>query len=553
MIENKIEMLSDKDHIIKRPGMYIGSVALEPHEKFHFGEYKSIEFVPGLIKLVDEIIDNSIDEAIRTNFEFANEISVLANQNTIKVSDNGRGIPQSDVVTPEGETIPGPVAAWTRTKAGGNFGNDADRKTGGQNGVGSALTNIFSTSFTGTTCDGKNKIIVRCQNGNDEVSWNKLKSKQNGTTVEFTPDFSHFEANSFSPIDLEIIKYRLATLAVVYPKISFTFNGVEIKGSFKEFCTEFDDKAVVLESETCSLGIGRSPDGFRHLSYANGINTVNGGTHVEYVIEELASRLIEQFKKKHGIEVTKSRIKECLTVVLMIRDMSNLRFDSQTKERLSSPNGDVKKAIDFNFDKITKNFLACEDLVNPIIEAALVRKLAAEKAAETKALKKAQKATIPKHVSPTNYGKIGTGTQLFLAEGDSAIGFLMTTRDKSKHGGMPLRGKVVTTWGVTPSKQLENKEIFEIVSILGLEYGRDVTSNKDYYLNYDFINIFCDNDYDGRGSIYPSILSFLSQWPGLFKLGRVRWVKTPIIIASKDEDEYTDTKWFYSMEEYESD
>ena len=552
MIENKIEMLSDKEHIKKRPGMYIGSVSFEPHERFLFGEYKNVEFVPGLIKLVDEIIDNSIDEAIRTNFKFANEISVFANQTTVKVSDNGRGIPQDDVVTPEGETIPGPVAAWTRTKAGGNFGADADRKTGGQNGVGSALTNIFSKSFTGTTCDGKNKIIVRCQNGSDDVSWNKLKSSQNGTKVEFSPDFSHFEVNELSKTDLLIINYRLMTLSVVYPKIKFSFNGVEIKDSFKNFCKQFDEESVVNDSDTCSLGICRSPDGFRHLSYVNGINTINGGSHVEYVLDELSTRLIAAFKKKHGLDVTKSRIKECLTIVLMIRDMSNLRFDSQTKERLSSPYGDIKKMVDFDFDKIAKSFLANEELVNPIIESALNRKLAAERAAATKANKKAQKTVVAKHIYPTQYGIPGSGTQLFLAEGDSAIGFLLKTRDKKKHGGMPLRGKVLTTWGRPPAKQMENKEIFEIVSILGLEYGRDVTSTSDYYLNYDFINIFCDNDYDGRGSIYPSLLSFFSQWPGLFKLGRVRWVKTPIIIASKDEDEYEDTKWFYSMEEYEN-
>jgi DNA gyrase/topoisomerase IV subunit B len=151
MIKNEIKILSDKEHIIKRSGMYIGSSANEEHERFVFGQFQKIKYVPGLVKIIDEIIDNSIDEAIRTNFQFANKIDVTVSPHLVSVSDNGRGIPQSTVTTPEGEQIPGPVAAWTRPKAGGNFGDDSERKTGGMNGVGSSLTNIFSTVFTGIT------------------------------------------------------------------------------------------------------------------------------------------------------------------------------------------------------------------------------------------------------------------------------------------------------------------------------------------------------------------------------------------------------------------
>ena len=172
MIDNKIEMLSIKEHVIKRPGMYIGSVSFEDHERFLFGEFKKIRYVAGVLKLVDEIIDNSVDEAIRTNFKFANKISVDIDLKTNKVTveDNGRGIPQAMVITPEGEEIPGPVAAWTKTMAGGNFGDDKERVTGGQNGVGSSLTNIFSVLFSGTTSDGKNELSVNCSNNADNVS-----------------------------------------------------------------------------------------------------------------------------------------------------------------------------------------------------------------------------------------------------------------------------------------------------------------------------------------------------------------------------------------------
>ena len=177
MIQNKIQMLSDKEHVIRRPGMYIGSVSNESYDRFLFGKWVNVKYVSGLIKIIDEVIDNSVDEAIRTDFKFSNKISVDIDNTEVTITDNGRGIPQANVITPEGEEIPGPVAAWTKTKAGGNFGDDKERKTGGQNGVGSSLTNIFSTKFTGVTSDGHNELTVSCSNGSDNVSWKSKPSK----------------------------------------------------------------------------------------------------------------------------------------------------------------------------------------------------------------------------------------------------------------------------------------------------------------------------------------------------------------------------------------
>ena len=177
MIKNEIKVLSDVEHIKKRSGMYIGSSAKEAHERFLFGKYQQVEYVPGLVKLIDEIIDNSVDEAIRTSFKFANKIDVQIKNNQVSVEDNGRGIPQGLVTDQTGEQIPGPVAAWTIPKAGGNFGDDSERKTGGMNGVGSSLTNIFSTLFTGITSDGENEITVNCSNGMENKSWSSKKSK----------------------------------------------------------------------------------------------------------------------------------------------------------------------------------------------------------------------------------------------------------------------------------------------------------------------------------------------------------------------------------------
>ncbi|WPH68031.1 DNA topoisomerase II large subunit [Klebsiella phage ValerieMcCarty02] len=548
MIKNEIKILSDREHIIKRSGMYIGSSAFEAHDRFLFGKFQSVKYVPGIIKLIDEIIDNSVDEAIRTNFKHANKISVDIKGNKIIVTDNGRGLPQAPVVTPEGETIPGPVAAWTRTRAGGNFGDDAERKTGGMNGVGSALTNIFSVSFTGATCDGKNEIIVRCSNGAENISWEEHPAKdkefikdKTGTVVSFIPDFSHFESTGLTDVDQSIIHDRLMTLAVVYPDIEFKFMGKRVQGKFKAYAQMYDENAVVQDSDTCAIAIGRSDDGFRQLSYVNNIHTKNGGTHVDLVLDELSNELIPALKRKYKLEVNKARIKECLTVIMFIRDMSNMRFDSQTKERLTSPWGEIRSHIDIDYKKLANAIMKSEDIHMPIIEAMLARKLAAEKAAETKAAKKAQKAKVAKHIKANNYGK-DADTTLFLTEGDSAIGYLLTTRDRELHGGYPLRGKFMNTWGMSAADAMKNKEVFDICAITGLTIGEPAENT-----NYRNIAIMTDADVDGVGSIFPSLLAFFSNWPELFEQGRIRFVKTPVIILTKGKEQ----RWFYSLGEYE--
>lgn len=471
MSNHEIKILSDREHIIKRSGMYIGSSASENIEQFIFGEYKTIKYVPGIVKIIDEIIDNSVDEAIRTEFKFANKIEVTIENDTVTVKDNGRGLPQALVLTPEGDEIPGPVAAWTRPRAGGNFGDDSERKTGGMNGVGSALTNIFSTMFVGVTCNGETEITVNCTDGAENISWKTKKASYHGTEVKFVPDFEHFDDTSLSDVYKNVTLDRLMTLAVVFPDIEFKFNGKKVVGNFKKYSKQFDEESIVLDQTNCSVAIGRSPDGFRHISYVNNIHTKKGGSHIDWLMDELCTELMPMIKRKFKIDITKARIKECLTLLLFVRDMSNLKFDSQTKERLSNTWGEVKNHVDIDVKKLASQLMRNETVLMPIIEAVLARKLAAEQAAATKAAKKAAKAKVAKHIKANLYGKPGTGTTLFLTEGDSALNELLTSRDQDTQGGYPLRGKFLNTWGMKDVDIMKSKEAFDIMAITGLTLG----------------------------------------------------------------------------------
>ncbi|AZV01139.1 DNA topoisomerase subunit [Shigella phage vB_SdyM_006] len=542
MNKHEIKILSDREHIIKRSGMYIGSSSSENNEQFLFGEYTTIKYVPGIVKIIDEIIDNSVDEAIRTNFKFANKIEVSIENDTVTVKDNGRGLPQALVLTPEGDEIPGPVAAWTRPRAGGNFGDDSERKTGGMNGVGSALTNIFSTLFVGVTCNGETEITVNCTDGAENISWKTKKASYHGTEVKFVPDFEHFDDTSLSDVYKNVTLDRLMTLAVVFPDIEFKFNGKKVVGNFKKYSKQFDEESIVLDQTNCSVAIGRSPDGFRHISYVNNIHTKKGGSHVDWLMDELCTELMPMIKRKFKIDITKARIKECLTLLLFVRDMSNLKFDSQTKERLSNTWGEVKNHVDIDVKKLASQLMRNEAVLMPIIEAVLARKLAAEQAAATKAAKKAAKAKVAKHIKANLYGKPGTGTTLFLTEGDSALNELLTSRDQDTQGGYPLRGKFLNTWGMKDVDIMASKEAFDIMAITGLVLGE-----KPENLMYDNIAIMTDADVDGQGSIYPSLLAFFAKWPELYKEQRIRFCKTPLIIIQKGKEQ----KWYYNAEEYE--
>lgn len=533
--DDEFKILSDKQHVLLRPDMYVGSINKEEHFRFVFGQRKEVSYVPGLVKIVNEVLDNCLDEAIRTNFKYANVIELKIEGNRITVTDNGRGIPQNKVRDPNGAILLKPEAAWTRAKAGSNFADD--RQTVGMNGVGAALTNFFSHSFVGTTCDGKNTVNVSCSNNADRVFVRQNKGGTQGTTVEFIPDFNKFGVFGFTPDDEEILKDRLLSLSVAYPEITFKFNGKKHVSTLKKYAEMFDTDVFHHENTVACL-IGGSDGEFRQTSFVNGVNTSNGGTHVDYFMNKLCDSLIPLIKRKAKVLVPKPQLKAGLTCGLFIRDFTDPNFDSQTKERLTSSQASISPHLkDLPYDKIAKKVLSNDDIIAPIIEALVAKQNAQEARELAKQQKNAQKSKVADHIKASMPG----GT-LFLTEGKSAIGYLFKVRDSKKHGGMPLRGKVLSTWGKKPSEIMKNKELADIMSVLNLQLGnKDI---RDMY--YHDIGILVDADVDGKGSIFPLLLAFFYNWPELFKQGRVKFVRTPVVIAAKGKE----TKWFYTIDDY---
>jgi len=543
-LTEQFKILTARQHVRERIGMYMGSSALEPVERFVMGKWGIVKSVPALSKMIDEILDNAIDEAIRTNFQYANKIDVsIKLDNSITVTDNGRGIPHEEVYDETTDSkIARATAAWTRVNAGTSF--DDNRVTIGTNGVGSAATNFLSSKFIGKTWSNGKMLTVTCANGAETIKEKYSDKVGNGTEVSFTPDFGLFECNSLDEHDtIALVEDRLISLQMAFPEITFSFNKKKIKvNNLKKYSEMFTDEAILEKQDNLSFFIGTSEDGFRSNSFVNGVNTRQGGSYVDFIINTIADELMLMIKRKHKIEVVRSTIKNGLTFVMFARNFINPKFDSQTKERLTNSTANVREhAIaagikDANY--FAKKILNTPSIIDPIIEAQLAKKIAADKRAATLAQKGLRKVKVAKHIAANK-----PNATLKIVEGDSAMGFLLKVRDPDLVGAYPLRGVIMNTWDMKPAEVLKNKELSELVAVLGLDINNP---NSIDNMTYEHIATLTDADHDGIGHISPLLIAFFYKfWPRLLTEKRVKITRTPIMISTKGSD----VKWFYTYEE----
>lgn len=538
----EFKVLNDREHVLHRPGVYLGSVVLEQHSGIINYQYQTVDIVPALMKMIEEITQNSIDEHIRTEGKFATEIKVSITSDLtgaeIIVQDNGRGIPLNEV-----GGKPRPVLAWTELRAGSNF-DDSKRVTAGTNGMGAALTNIFSTSFKGETSDGNQKLVLTCSDNMQKVKWKISDGGTRGTKVTFSPDLERFGLTEFTQAHVDVLRDRLINLAISYPTITFKFNGERIHfRNIKQVAKQFHEDAVSFETDDFGLVFAPSGDEeeFRCITYVNGIYVKNGGTHVDFILSKIVENLRAHVKKKHKIDVLPNQIKQHLLIGAWCRNFKALKFDSQTKERITNSYAEASAYFgDIDLDKVSKQILNTPSIIDPMIAAILYKKELAEKAALAKKQKGAAKVRVVNHIAATDSNP--ENRMILLTEGLSAIGSLIKVRDPKRVGGYPLRGKPLNVRGMKPIDIVKNKEIFELMSIIGLEFGKPA---KD--LNYGKIVAFSDSDVDGQ-HIFALLLNFFSIWPELFSEKRVYKLMSPLYYCTKGKD----VKMFYTKEEFDA-
>ena len=538
----KYKKLSDVEHVLLRPGMYVGSIKHKTEdipvlieEKF---KTRSITYNPAFLKIFDEIVSNSVDEH-RRNPKKLNQLDVIVNseKGAILVRDNGGIVVERH---PEHEEWI-PELIFSNLKAGSNFDDSEERLVAGTNGVGSTLTNIFSKAFRVKTCDGKREFsqqFINNMTDKQEAQVTPTKSKQGYTEIAFMPDFERFEMTTIDHDHMCMLEKRAIDLAACNPKLKVSFNGKDHTfTSFEDYCKLYASDVIYIEGPRWKVGISHSNGSMQQVSFVNSVETHDGGTHVDYVANQIVTHIRELIKKKHKIEVRPQEIKNHMFLFVQ-SDIVNPIFSSQTKEKLITEQKQFGSTFEFT-PQIIKKILTSE-IVERILDWAQQKAIAEEKKELRQLNKTLGRSKILKLIDAKETSKRNE-CSLAIFEGDSASSAFRKYRDPRTQGAFPLRGKFINVSDLSPLKVVKNKEVTALLSAVGLKLGEEA---KD--LRYGKILIYSDADPDGD-SIAGLLINFFGRyWPEIFEQEVVCRVVTPIVVAKKGKDK----KSFYTSEEF---
>lgn len=561
-IEQKYKTVSELDHILLRSGMYIGSTKEEESQMFLYDseakimELKNVMYVPGLLKIIDEVISNSCDEFRRKDNMGLTQLSVTISRNgKVIIEDNG-GIPvvkHSDA----GCYLPEFIFGMLRTSS--NYDDDEDRTGIGTNGLGVKIGNIFSKNFSVTTADGKNEIEVIWENNMREVISHGKPKKTNKhyTKTSFTIDFAQFEVKEFSDDFIDIIEKRCidAAAANLGLKVKFEYindeNGRKSSWKFSKFDQYIDlyggyvdvEDGIKFADDMKQVWI--YPSGSINIGFVNGAECSNG-THIRAVRQEINSAVADFMSKKHKIDITARGVDNKYSMFICI-DVVNPAYNSQTKEELTTPVERFSRDENYKFE-VPENFLAkvCKSEIVNIVLDWYKQKVAAEDKAQIRKLNKAagKKLLRSDKFIDCNSRK-REEKQLFVYEGDSAKSGFRNARDPQTQAAYIMRGVPLNTHGMGAVQVMKNQVFSDIVNILGLKWGEYNDASK---LAFNKICIASDADQDGS-KIASLLLVFFNHFPELFEQGIVCRLISPIIIATKGSEK----RKYYTMKEFEKD
>lgn len=531
--------LEYKEHVLTRPGMYIGATVhtelenwiLDDEDKISF---KKVTYVPGLLKIINEIVDNAIDEHTKTNGAFSTKVAITIDDTTCSVEDNGRGIPVKK--TEKGEWMP--VVAFCNGMAGSNF-NDENRQSLGQNGTGSKCTNYFSKMFEVVTCDGKGKLKVVCKNNADDVRVTELTpTPKTGTKVTFTPDFDRFGTDKFDSTILDLLKTRLKIISWCHPKCNITLNGEKMGIKTKDMSSMFPQPFAYVSNENVFIGVYPSDEPYL-LTYLNG-NPVKSGTHVDYISTKIVSDVREKVSKKFK-NIKPSDIKNRLSFVILMNNFPNCSFTSQTKEELSNSPSEIGEFLrnNIDLDVLSNKVVKEKDILDNITDIFKAK----EELAEKKALEKLGK--VKKEIdSEKYYPPVGKTKKkyLMITEGFSAFSGISPILGRKDIGYYMLKGKPTNVLEMKPGKFMENQEIRELVQILGISL-----SDPNTEMNYEKVVILSDADADGTAIAGLIIALFSKIAPKMLRDGRICRMETPLLIGLSKGDKVEE--YYFSFPE----
>lgn len=532
---------------------------------------KEVKIVPGLFKIFDEILVNAADNKVRDPSMKKIEVSINKEENLIEVKNDGKGIP---IEIHDKEQIYIPEMIFGHLLTSSNYDDDEKKVTGGRNGYGAKLCNIFSSEFVLETADPikGEKYVQKWENNMSVCHKPKITSYKKGpsyTKVSFKPDLKRFGMETLDNDTVGVMRRRAFDINGSVRDISVYLNGKSLRiRNFKNYVELYlkslekkksqeqgSDAAkmptILYEriNDRWEIGFAVSDVAFQQVSFVNSIATTSGGTHVNYISDQIIKKITEHLKKKKKGKMVKAfQIKNHMFVFINCQ-IENPAFTSQTKEQLTTRVKDFGSKCELR-----------DEFINKIMKTELAEKifeLADQN--EDKALQKSDGSRKNRITSyPTLEDANLAGTRqghkctLVLTEGLSAqslavAGLAVVGRDL--YGCYPLRGKMLNVREASADQIMKNAEIQAIKKIVGLQHRKKYEDTQS--LRYGHIMIMTDQDHDGS-HIKGLIINFLeSSFPGLLDIpGFLIEFITPIVKVTITRPR-RETLSFYNMPDYE--
>ena len=568
-IEEQYQKVTQYEHILKRPDSYIGSIEFQKERLWVYNseteklEFREVKYVPGLFKIFDEILVNAADNYQNDKSMKYIKVTIDRDKNTIKIKNGGRGIP---IEIHKKYNMYVPQLIFGNLLTSSNYNDNVKKVTGGRNGYGAKLTNIYSKTFIVETAyseKGK-KYYQKFYNNMLKFDEPKIEdySKDDYTCITFEPDLSRFGMTELDDDIVALFEKRVFDMAGITPKsVSVYLNNKKLNvKNFEDYIHMYLDASkeedemdppIVYESphERWEVGMSLSESQFQQVSFVNAISTTKGGKHVDYCVEKIIKVIMEKISKKDkNLNIKPQHIKQHLWIFVNCL-IENPVFSSQTKETLTSKKEDFGSEFEFS-DSFLKNVLKT-NIVERCLRYAKTREEEKNLRKLNSGTKKTARLIGIEKLDDANWAgtKNSSKCTLILTEGDSAKSLAMAGIEvvgRDAFGCFPLRGKLLNVRECSTHKILKNQEIQYLMKILGIKIGETYTDVKN--LRYGSILIMTDQDVDGS-HIKGLIINFIHTfWPSLIKLnGFMRQFITPILKASKGKE----VKSFYTIPEYE--